>query len=403
MSELDALETLRQYLDIPEKSLCEYALDVKAWDSREETLAAWLQSESRWSGFHVTAEEVAWLEPRRSKILSLILDLGKGEYIFAGAYRIDENRYASIVTHEIGEYAAYKGMLRIRTNTRARRYKPFLPETFEESITGCVIETSGHAEDDVALRWPIPPSGKPGRNETDRIAILIGYGLEHAVHPDLADAIAHLRKELEPAIPPVRVLGVPEIGDMHYAIYVDGEPIKRSEAICKVHPYTGRKMLYRGTVNGIIADLRKALTGRAPVRYEPRIKDNGDGTVTDRQTGLTWLSWCFESLEYRKAVNKVVFFSADGDADWRLPTKEEIFAIAPLWETTPLTPYEFSRSGWDSLICDAAPVFWVSDTRRVFSWPLFTRAVCAVDIRTGKARFHLPDEDVQFRTWPVRG
>lgn len=70
----------------------------------------------------------------------------------------------------------------------------------------------------------------------------------------------------------------------------------------------------------------------------PRYVDNGDGTVTDRQTGLKWLqnANCFgRKLAWTSASNSAAQLNSgecgltDGsvEGDWSLPTKEE-------WEIT---------------------------------------------------------------------
>lgn len=70
-----------------------------------------------------------------------------------------------------------------------------------------------------------------------------------------------------------------------------------------------------------------------PLRYT----DNGDGTVTDTQTGIIWLkdAGCFGLMDFPDAYHAALTLSdgrcglTDGSAegDWRLPTKEE-------WEAT---------------------------------------------------------------------
>lgn len=59
-----------------------------------------------------------------------------------------------------------------------------------------------------------------------------------------------------------------------------------------------------------------------------RFVDNGDGTVTDRQTGLMWIKngWRMEFLAavgWDTAMQKCAGFRAGNYADWRLPTVEE--------------------------------------------------------------------------------
>lgn len=67
------------------------------------------------------------------------------------------------------------------------------------------------------------------------------------------------------------------------------------------------------------------------MQNEQRFKDNGDGTVTDHETGLVWCkrdSWQIirdwltfqEALQFIDSMNKKDYL---GYHDWRLPEKEE--------------------------------------------------------------------------------
>ena len=66
----------------------------------------------------------------------------------------------------------------------------------------------------------------------------------------------------------------------------------------------------------------------AAVPAATRFLDNGDGTVTDRATGLMWIKngWrsAFKSaVTWWGAIQKTDAFTAAGYEDWRLPTIEE--------------------------------------------------------------------------------
>ena len=113
---------------------------------------------------------------------------------------------------------------------------------------------------------------------------------------------------------------------------------------------------------------------------EGRFSDNGDGTVTDRCTGLTWqkessaekYGWC-EALGYCEGLEQ------SGHADWRLPNARELLsivdygrpelAIDPVLSSTPAghwcstTQVGFSDSAWCVVFGFGTSEFVGKDTR----------------------------------------
>jgi hypothetical protein len=93
--------------------------------------------------------------------------------------------------------------------------------------------------------------------------------------------------------------------------------------------------------------------------------DNGDGTITDRATGLMWeqkgskREKSFRSAtKYVEKLNKKKFAGHD---DWRIPTIEELYSlldpnmnkerhINPVFETKPSTCWSIDESGLPSTI-----------------------------------------------------
>ncbi len=55
--------------------------------------------------------------------------------------------------------------------------------------------------------------------------------------------------------------------------------------------------------------------------------DNGDGTITDRITGLTWQRSPGEKVGWRQAVLGAAELELGGYADWRLPTIKELYSL----------------------------------------------------------------------------
>lgn len=57
-------------------------------------------------------------------------------------------------------------------------------------------------------------------------------------------------------------------------------------------------------------------------------QDNGDGTVTDLNTGLMWIKDAGEKVYYSETVEKLKTYSFAGYDDWRLPTIKELYSLA---------------------------------------------------------------------------
>lgn len=100
---------------------------------------------------------------------------------------------------------------------------------------------------------------------------------------------------------------------------------------------------------------KKAPDTSAPSRF----KDNGDGTVTDPQTGLMWrqadsyqllkkwLNWVM-AQDFLAEMNQQRFAGYD---DWRLPTREEIQTLYDETKTVQWTYY------WNTYDVHIDPIF----------------------------------------------
>ncbi|MBD3326874.1 DUF1566 domain-containing protein [candidate division KSB3 bacterium] len=60
---------------------------------------------------------------------------------------------------------------------------------------------------------------------------------------------------------------------------------------------------------------------------QPAYQDNGDGTVTDLNTGLMWQKTPGEKMTYDEAVAHASSFDLAGYTDWRLPTIKELYSL----------------------------------------------------------------------------
>lgn len=73
----------------------------------------------------------------------------------------------------------------------------------------------------------------------------------------------------------------------------------------------------------------------------PSYTDNGDGTITDKVTGLMWQK-NYEVMTYRDAALKVKQFNLAGHTDWRLPSIKEAYSLI-LFSGIDVSSREMSR------------------------------------------------------------
>ncbi|MDM8522993.1 DUF1566 domain-containing protein [Desulfococcaceae bacterium HSG8] len=89
-----------------------------------------------------------------------------------------------------------------------------------------------------------------------------------------------------------------------------------------------------------------------------RFTDNGNGTVTDTETGLIWQKQCPDSaMNWKDALAYCENLSLAGYNDWRLPNKEELRSIADYETYTPTIdtgyfPNTISAYYWSSATYD---------------------------------------------------
>ncbi len=67
----------------------------------------------------------------------------------------------------------------------------------------------------------------------------------------------------------------------------------------------------------------------------PSYTDNGDGTVTDNNTGLMWRLDPGDKVTYAEAVRGARSFKLAGHTDWRLPTIKELYSLIDFNGTDP--------------------------------------------------------------------
>lgn len=138
-------------------------------------------------------------------------------------------------------------------------------------------------------------------------------------------------------------------------------------------PKTGQKKCYSssGAVIPCAGTGQDGETQAGAPLPSPRFQDNGDGTVTDRHTGLIWLKDAdrFGGVTWEQALTSARSLAAgscgltDGSkaGDWRLPTIKELFSLIDYSAADPIIPagHPFTNVRttiyWTSTTLAAAP------------------------------------------------
>lgn len=108
-----------------------------------------------------------------------------------------------------------------------------------------------------------------------------------------------------------------------------------------------------------------------------RFLDNGDGTVTDNVLRLMWskATPCARDVNHEEAAAICAELELAGHADWRLPTVEELFALADRTKYGPAIDtdaFPDTKSDW----------YWTSTAT---AWESFD--ACFVDFYDGYAYY----------------
>jgi len=76
---------------------------------------------------------------------------------------------------------------------------------------------------------------------------------------------------------------------------------------------------------------------------QPAYRDNGDGTITDLNTGLMWQQDPGDKMTYEEAVANASSLNLAGHDDWRLPTIKELYSLILFSGTDPSGPESSSN------------------------------------------------------------
>jgi hypothetical protein len=116
-------------------------------------------------------------------------------------------------------------------------------------------------------------------------------------------------------------------------------------------PKTGQTRKYMAADDG---DLRIGKPWPAP-----RFAENGDGTVTDRLTGLMWTRNADKAngiKDWEQAISEAVTCTEGGFSDWRLPNRNELESLIDLGNYDPALPNGHPFTGVQS------SYYWTSTT-----------------------------------------
>jgi len=100
---------------------------------------------------------------------------------------------------------------------------------------------------------------------------------------------------------------------------------------------TGQNTCYNNEESIACPQSGKPFYGQDAQYYgtQPSYQDNGDGTVTDLNTGLMWQQDPGNKMTYTEAVAGTSSFNLAGYTDWRLPTIKELYSLIDFRGTDP--------------------------------------------------------------------
>ncbi len=131
---------------------------------------------------------------------------------------------------------------------------------------------------------------------------------------------------------------------------------------------------------------------------QPAYQDNGDGTVTDLNTGLMWQKSAGNKMTYEQAAANASSVNSGGYRDWRLPTIKELYSLilfsgidvsgstsagmTPFISTT-YFDFEYGNVNAGERVIDAQ---YVSATRYVGYSAMFGELVFGVNFADGRIK-----------------
>jgi Protein of unknown function (DUF1566) len=119
-------------------------------------------------------------------------------------------------------------------------------------------------------------------------------------------------------------------------------------------------------VHESITQLEKVIEDTSKIKTSGRFIDNGDNTVADIKTGLTWVKDHDEindkfakRMTWNEAIEACKNLEYAGHKDWRLPTREELLTIVDLTKHDPAADPIFKTNA-DAWYLTSTPCAWFS-------------------------------------------
>ena len=122
---------------------------------------------------------------------------------------------------------------------------------------------------------------------------------------------------------------------------------------------------------------------------QPSYQDNGDGTITDLNTGLMWVKDPGDKMTYYQAIAGADSFSLAGYDDWRVPSIKELYSLMDFRGTDP-DPMASDSSDFTPFIDTDYFVFEYGDTdagERVIDSQWVTTSIYGSTVMDGQEGF----------------
>lgn len=139
---------------------------------------------------------------------------------------------------------------------------------------------------------------------------------------------------------------------------------------------------------------------------QPAYQANGDGTISDQNTGLMWASAGDTKMTWQEAVAGASTFRIGGYNDWRLPTVKELYSLI-LFSGTDPDPQQGSTEGLRPFIDTRFFPFRYgnpAEGERIIDSQFATATRCVTSVMHGiQAMFGVNFADGRIKAYPIEG